>query len=75
MNVLYIMGEGVGPACSGLSTGGILNCLQSYHTEIFQDRVRVWGEQGEAREHVMDDLLSSFLSSASETQANSWLTL
>lgn len=32
------MGEGVGPACSGLSTGGILNCLQSYHTEIFQDK-------------------------------------
>ena len=68
------MGEGVGPACSGLSTGGILNCLQSYHTEIFQDRVRVWGEREEVRERVMDDLLSSFLSSATETRPDGWLT-
>lgn len=74
MNVLYIMGEGVGPACSGLSTGGILNCLQSYHTEIFQDKVRVWGEWGEVRECVVDDLLSSFLSSLTETRPNGWLT-
>lgn len=66
------MGEGVGPACSGLSTGGILNCLQSYHTEIFQDRVRVWGKQGEAREHVMDDLLSP--SCPLHLKHNSWLT-
>lgn len=60
----------MGPACSGLSTGGILNCLQSYHTEIFQDRVRVSWEWGEVREHAMDDLLSS----ATETPTCSCFT-
>lgn len=58
----------------GLALEESLTVYNHVTLKSFRIRVRVWGDWGEVRKCVMDDLLSSFLSSATKTQPNSWLT-